>query len=175
MYLLRSNLLSRYAALTFQILFVISFVSCSSLNTENQKEQGYNELKELVSSRNFEIINTWAYPAGGGNINLIGNPNFIRFQGDSVEVYLPYFGERYSGAGYGGKGGIQFEGIIKNLEVKEQASKEDIILEFEGEQENEKFEFTVWLYPNEVTRTSVNSSQRSVISYRGKISNTEEK
>lgn len=129
----------------------------------------YNELAQLIHSREFQIENDWANPLRGSMINLIGNPNIIRFKGDSVEVYLPYFGVRQSGGGYGTEGGVKFEGLVRNLSIEEEKGKNRLHVKFEGKQDTEDLDFRITLYANGNANTSVNSSQRDAISYRGKV------
>lgn len=128
----------------------------------------FEELKELVQSRQFEIEHNWAQPITGNQINLIGNPNYIRFMRDSVELFLPYFGIRRQGGDYGGRnGGIEFEGVPKNLEIVEAENNTNITIEFEAEENQEHYNFRIILFPNGRASTSVNTSGRSAISYRG--------
>ena len=161
--ILKASILSSFLVFCFGLL-----ASCGSSNA-SFNEADYNDLKQLVNSRNFKIENEWANPQGGSQINLIGNPNYIRFKQDSVEIFLPYFGVRHSGGGYGGEGGIKYEGPIENLQITENSDKGNIQLEFEGHQENELLEFFIQLYSNGNALTSVNSSQRSTISYQGNV------
>ncbi len=155
------------------ILIPLILISCGGANTSFDNEK-YNALKDLLTSRNFEIENEWAYPSGGGNINLIGNTNFIRFQGDSVEIYLPYFGVRHSGGGYDGEGGIKYKGLAKKFEIVEKPAKGNIEVEFEVDKSGETLNFYISLFPNDNARTVVNTSQRSTISYQGKLSEIKE-
>lgn len=161
--ILKASILSSFLALCFGLL-----ASCGSSNASFNKAE-YNELKQLVNSRNFKIENSWANPQGGSQINLIGNSNHIRFKRDSVEIFLPYFGVRHSGGGYGGEGGIKYEGPAKNLKITENSEKGNILVEFEGKQNNEILHFFLRLYSNGKTLTSINSSQRSTISYQGEL------
>lgn len=142
-------------------------VSCGSTVSAGDQQE-LNELHELVESREFEIQHNWARPMGGGNINLIGNTNYIRFEGDSVDIFLPYFGVRHSGGGYGTEGGIEYEGLAKGLEITE-GNDEKLMLDFEGEQGSEHLNFSVTLYPNGNAHTSVTSSERQSINYQGEI------
>ena len=143
--------------------------SCGSSNTAADAE-GYKELQELVSSRDFEIENDWAFPNSGSNINLIGNPNYIKFKNDSVDIFLPYFGVRYSGGNYGGTdGGIIYKGPMENFEIKENQQKKSIDLQFEGDQNGENLDFNLNLYSNKKVRTTVISTERAPISYEGEI------
>lgn len=134
------------------------------------RPQNFEELKELAEGREFEIENEWAMPLGGNNVNLIGNPNFIRFKGDSVDIFLPYFGVRHFGGTYGGRdGGIIYEGPAEDFSIDAEEEKNRVVLKFEGRHENEDLEFIITLFPGGNAYTSVNSSQRSNISYRGEV------
>lgn len=150
-------------------MFVLIFLlACGGSKSAGDIED-FNQLKELVSSREFEIQHQWARSSLGGSINLIGNPNFIRFKGDSVTIFLPYFGVRYSGGGYGGEGGIKYKGPVKNLKVTAQKEEQELVLEFEGDRGAENLQFYITLFSNGKASTHVTSSQREAISYSGEI------
>ena len=141
-------------------------------NLNGEYPNNFDELKNLVKSGDYVIENQWAIPLNGNMIDLIGNTNSIRFKGDSVDVYLPYFGVRHSGVGYGQRdGGIKYEGPVKDLKIKEDLSKERILVEFDAANNNENFNFRITLFANGNVNTSVNSSGRNSISYRGKVRN----
>jgi len=150
---------------------VIMSMSCGGTkNKDSAKElRDFVQLRELVNSREFEIENDWAVPLRLTTINLIGNSNFIRFKGDSVEVFLPYFGVRQSGGGYGSSGGIEYEGPAKDLEIEEDMAKNNILIKFEGRQGSEHLQFIITLFTKGNVSTSVNSSERDPISYWGNV------
>lgn len=150
------------------LILLIFLYACGSSNT-GKRVQSWEELNSLVNERNFRIENDWANPLGGENINLMTNPNFIEFKGDSVEVFLPYFGVRHSGGGYGQNNGIKYEGIARNLEISEDRDKRRIVMEFEAKEDSEDLDFRIQLYASGKTYTSVNSTQRSNISYDGEV------
>lgn len=128
------------------------------------------QLREVVNSREFTIENDWVQPLGSSMINLMNNPNQIKFQGDSVQVFLPYFGVRQSGGGYASGGeGIQFSGPAQNLNSVEDPESKKIVMRFEGNQGSENLQFIITLFTNGTANTAVNSTQRNSISYRGKI------
>lgn len=157
------------------IIFVIlfpaisfTFMACGGGRT-GDSEWEMEEIKQLVKSRQFEIEHRWANPLrGDGRINLIGNPNFIRFKGDSVDIFLPYFGVRQSGGGYNREGGIRYEGIARDVRIEENRDK-NLFLRFKGQTNNETQEFTITIFPNRRVETYVNSMQRDAISYQGEI------
>ena len=152
----------------FLTLFAfLLLVSCGSSKNDSRAIIGNNKIGELVNEMEFEIENLFAFPLSGERIELIGNPNYIRFKNDSVKLFLPYFGERFSGGGYGRPGGIKYEGPIKNLRVEEKDKK--TIVKFEGGEGSEFLQFFVTVFPKGKVNTSVNSSERSAISYEGRI------
>ncbi|MCG9972361.1 DUF4251 domain-containing protein [Christiangramia crocea] len=167
------NRIKAVSILIFSTAIIMAFTACGGAGLSGPV-QNYEQLQDVVSSQDFQIENDWANPLGGGNINLIGNPNLIRFSGDSVEVFLPYFGVRYTGGGYGRNGGIKYEGLAENLSITENPEKKNIALDFEGDQEGENLEFHIKLFANGSTFTSVNTSQRSTISYQGNLKRPEE-
>ncbi|MDT0649892.1 DUF4251 domain-containing protein [Autumnicola edwardsiae] len=153
------------------LIMCVTLISCGGSRNQisDSDLKAYEKLQELVNSRGFEIENQWALPLLGGRVNLIGNTNFIRFKGDSVNIFLPYFGVRQSGGGYGEGGGIEYEGPTKNLEIIENRNNQNIRIQFEGSAGTESLKFYLKLYPNGNAETSVNSSQRDAISYRGNV------
>lgn len=162
----RSN---KIASVGFLLVGLLLLIACGGSRNSGNRED-FNQLKKLVSSREFEIEHQWTNSSlGGGSINLIGNTNYIRFEGDSVNIFLPYFGERYAGGGYGSEAGIVYKGLAKNLKVSEKPEDQEIILEFEGQQGSEYLHFYITLFSNNSVSTSVTSTQRESISYRGKI------
>jgi len=151
---------------------ILMTMACGSANNTGSSNdlQNFEQLKELVNSREFEIENDWAVPLRSPTINLIGNSNFIRFKGDSVALFLPYFGVRHSGGGYGTSGGIEYEGTAKELYIAEDMAKNNILVKFQGRQGSEHLQFIITLFSKGNTSTSVNSSERDPISYWGNVS-----
>ncbi|GHA30864.1 hypothetical protein GCM10007103_10500 [Salinimicrobium marinum] len=155
---------------------MLLLVSCGSNRATDSSDNRskYEEIRELVESREFQVEHEWALPLGGGNINLIGNPNSIRFQKDSIDLFLPYFGVRHMGGGYNTEGGLKYIGPVKNLEIVENENR-NIEISFETTQDNENLDFRIMVYSNGNAHTTVNSSQRNSISYRGDIVDLPEK
>ena len=159
-----------FLALLPGILFIF-LSSCGSGQSAAEQQQEFQELAELVESRQFEIVNDWALPLRGSRVNLIGNTNFIRFEGDSINAQLPFYGVRHSGGGYSsGYGGFEFEGIPENLQIEHNREDGKIVIAFEANDENENMNFNIILYSNGTARTSVTSSQRDSMSYQGEVS-----
>lgn len=148
--------------------------SCGSSQNAD-KIQEYDELLDLVNSREFMVENEWLQPLTGSRVNLIGNTNYMRFKNDRVDLFLPYYGERHSGGAYDREGGIEYEGPLKNLEIEENPDGRKIQMSFEGQQGSENLWFSLTMFPNGKVDTSVRSSQRNSISYDGELKPLPEK
>lgn len=165
---LSSNTFKKILISLFTIAALFLLVSCgSSSKTTNAERQDLSSISNLLNKRSFEIENQWAFPLRGGRIDLIGNPNFIRILGDSADVYLPYFGVRQMGGGYGEPGGIIFNGLIKDVNIEQGKNDKSMTMNFKADQGNENLQFFITLFPNNKTNISVSSTQRDAISYQG--------
>ncbi|WP_423819009.1 DUF4251 domain-containing protein [Salinimicrobium sp. TIG7-5_MAKvit] len=154
----------------FLLLFlVLIFVACGSSNRSGEASAEYRQMLEQVQNLDFKIENDWADPAKYSRVNLIGNPNHITFEEDSVEVFLPFFGERQFGGGYGTSGAIEYEGPLNDLEIEEKPGKNKVRIFFRGNNEGENMDFRIIVFANGNTNASVTSSQRDQISYDGQI------
>ncbi len=149
------------------ILCSLLVMSCGTANkplTENQTSQ----VRQWVNDKEFTIESQWAIPFAGSQINLIGNPNYLTFKGDSVSAYLPFYGERRSGYALDG-GGIEFEGEPKNLQTLYNQKKQSSVLKFDISEKGEHYQVTVTLYDNKKSIITVNSSQRDMMRYNGEV------
>ena len=154
----------RYISNFLLIMSLAVFLACGS----SMAPAKIAKTTDLVDSREFEIQHEWLNPMSGNRINLIGNPNYIRFKKDSVNLFLPFFGERFAGGGYNDEGGIIYNGPLKDLEISLNA-KDAQIIKFSTSQNTENLDFTITVYPEGDVNTRVNSSHRSFISYQGSI------
>ncbi|HCV79707.1 MAG TPA: DUF4251 domain-containing protein [Zunongwangia profunda] len=170
------------------LLIAVALFGCGAANYTMKDIHNFEELSQFAQQKEFEIENQWANPLrantvtfisnpnfNSGNINLIGNPNHIKFKGDSVDVFLPYFGVRQMGGGYNDRGAIKFKGIPEELSFTENKDKDYVRYEFSANDDSENYQFFITLYSNGNASTSVNSSQRDNISYTGKFEALPEK
>src|SRR5690606_14772435 len=102
---------------SFYFGILIVMISCAG-SRNSGSVNNYDELINLVNSREFEIESEWVNPLGGNRIYITPGSNYIKFQEDKVEIFLPYFGVRHSGGGYGSDGGINYEGLVKEFKIK---------------------------------------------------------
>lgn len=150
------------------IIGVFFIIGCGTPKQTVADPQNFDELRDLVNTREFSIVFQWAQPQGSGMVDLMTNPNHIKFKDNEVDVFLPYFGVRHSGGAYGNNsGGIRYVGEILNLKISEDRSKNNILMQFEGRQGSEFLIFNLTLYENGKAYANVSSSERSNINYQG--------
>ena len=167
-----SNLYKAIAILCLTLIFAACGSSKNGMNTNSGEDLDMFYTK--MQSLNFEISNDWAYPLRGNQISLIGNDNYIRFNEEQVDLFLPYFGQRQSGGTYGGDAGMKFEGTAEDFELLKNEEENRLEIRFQVQQNTENLTFNINLYPNNNVRTSVSSSQRDGISYRGTVKQIKE-
>ena len=167
----------------------IAVMSCGSHSKKTVSQAQSQQLDDLMANKSFEIVSDWASPlatsslnsvanagllgpgSNAGHINLIGNSNYLRIEGDSVSAYLPYFGERQMGGGYDSdNGNIQFEGIPEDYEISQDEQTKRYEISFKIRRKAENFTVRAILMPNLSSTVNVNSSQRFPIRYQGKVS-----
>lgn len=177
--------------LNFKYLIVLMagmIIGCGTASNTISSQSQVKQLDELVSSKSFQIQSNWAMPlmtrsmnsisnagllpvgSSGSQINLIGNSNFFKVEGDTISAYLPYYGERHMGGGYtNNDNAIQFKGVPKNYEVTEDKKTGSKEISFTINNRTESFRVFITLSPNLSSNINVNSTERFSIRYRGEV------
>jgi hypothetical protein len=132
---------------------------------EEQKTAKQKEVDALLESKEFEFVAVMAYPQGAKNI--------VRFKKDSIHSEMPYFGRAYSGIAYGGRGGLDFKGPIQNYSISKGKKSYTIKAEINDSSDSYRIILTVFFEGN--ASLSISSTNRSSISYSGKIDKLKEK
>lgn len=168
------------------VCLLMILVSCSTYQKTTDASTENTPIKELVTSKQFEIISNYAKPMGSAaytqvansnllgvgnsanNVNLAGNANYLRMHGDSISIELPFFGERQFGS-INGDSGISFNGLYSDYKEKYNAKKELYTISFVTKKNTDRLQFTLSLYANLRSTIYVNSTNRSSISYDGRV------
>lgn len=166
------------------LIGVIALNSCQVTKlvaTENKTELQ----KELVDKRTFKSEFEWANPLQTNGLITLTNTNLIapgntvtRFnisqtnaylimKGDSVDVSLPYFGERRMGGGYGNDKGITYRGKVDDIKVEFDEKHKDYQISFLMQTNTESFDVSIHLFSNLSTQLYISTSHRSAIRYEG--------
>ncbi|MBW4362529.1 DUF4251 domain-containing protein [Flavobacterium taihuense] len=160
---------------TIILTFFLSFSMLIGFAQEKTKQQlkeekklaKQKEVEALVDSKEFEFQATMAYPQGTRSIDMTTNSNFLRFEKDTIHSEMPYFGRAYSGVGYGGSGGLDFKGPIQNYSIAK--DKKSYIIKAEVKDKTDLYSIVLTVFFEGNASLTINTSNRSMISYRGSI------
>lgn len=154
--------------LSFSVLIGSAQEKTKQQIKDEQKAIKQKEIDALVESKEYEFVAVMAYPQGTRNIDMTTNSNFLRFQKDTIHSEMPFFGRAYSGVGYGsGGGGLDFKGAIKDYSIKKGKKSYTVKANVRGDSESYSVLLTVYFEGS--ASLSINSSNRSPITYRGEI------
>jgi hypothetical protein len=140
---------------------------------EERKIEKEKQIASLVDSKAFVFIGQTALGQGFRSIDLTTNSNYVEFKPDKIKSEMPFFGRAYSGVGYGGDSGLHFEGIPQEFTIEKGKKAYQIKAVVKGETDI----FTLFLsvsFGGNATLT-INSNNRSSISYNGEIKPIETK
>ena len=169
---------------TATLVFVLS--GCSGAKKPLSAE-AWNRMEDAVTNRNFQFTAQWAEPlqtgsmnqianAGlippGSNVNridLTGTANYLKMQGDQVEMQLPYYGERQINQTYGRAPGMVFEGNAIDIQTRKNEKKQYYDLDFNLKNETELLQCSLRIFSGMRTILTIYSSQRNMIRYVGEI------
>jgi hypothetical protein len=123
-------------------------------------------VQNFIKTKEFVFKAQTVLPMTGMSRQLTSEYD-VRFLGDSVVAYLPYFGRAYS-AGYGEGGGIDFTSTKFEYKVKERKKGGwDISIRPQDAKDVQSLNFTV--SENGYASLQVTSNNRQPISYNGYV------
>ena len=155
--------------LFFALSFICGFAQEKSKKQikEEQKIEKRKLIESLVNAKTFVFVASTALPQGYKSITLTSASYQVKYSPDTIVSYLPYYGKAYSGAGYGGDTGLKFEGKADDYSVATEKKNYTISAKVKGSNDTYQLYLTVGFEGS--ATLSVNSNNRSSISYRGEI------
>ncbi|MCX6236802.1 MAG: DUF4251 domain-containing protein [Bacteroidia bacterium] len=168
---------TKKVVLAFLMMIVLTSGFAQQISKKAQREKNKIEkqhlIDSLINSREFVFVAIRALPQGGGSVDLTGNTNYIKFHPEMIESDMPFFGRAYV-VDYGGNGGIKFEG--KPVEYKVVTRKESKGFEIDATVSvtRDSYKLSLLVSPEGNATLTINSNQRSSISYNGNIEKFEE-
>ncbi len=134
---------------------------------EERKIEKQKQIAALVDSKEFVFIGNMAYPQGFRNIDLTTNTNYVEFRADKIKSEMPFFGRGFSNIGYGNDGGLHFEGNPKEFSVEK--NKKGYLIKAVVKGTNDEYRLFLSVSLEGSTLLTINSNNRSSISYNGEI------
>ena len=153
------------------LLFTVT-ISFAQVKTRKQlkaesKIEKVKQISLLVDSKEFVFVGKRAFPQGFRSIDLTTNTNFIEFKPDFIKSEMPFFGRGYSGIGYGGDTGLKFEGKPTEFTIVKTKKTSELNATVRGE--GDVFRITLSILDEGSATLTINSNNRSSISYYGEI------
>ena len=161
---------------TFLVICTMLMATCFS-EAQTQKEirkqkaaEDFVKTMELVESGRFHFVAERAYPSSGRSIDLTTRSNLLEIKDENASGDLAFFG-RATNVGYDTDGGgIKFDGEMMNKKLKVKENKNQIILSFSVKGLRDQYSCHFVISSDGSASLSINSNNRSTISYRGLIS-----
>ncbi len=158
------------------VIFIIGFTALSfTIGTaqekskkqlkEEKKLEKQNQIALLVDAKEFVFVADRMLPQGGRSFNLTSD-YFAEFHSDIIKCDLPFVGRAFGG-GYGGDGGMQFEGKPSVYSIEKE--KKNYVIKIDLKGANDSYFMTLLVYFEGSATLTINSNNRSSISYDGDI------
>ena len=156
--------------LLLPFLSILCLHSLAQSNADQEKQTSYQKLKRGIDAKQFHFLATSATTSKGRTAQLTGG-YFIFFGGDSLTVALPFYGSDTQTSHYGASkedAGINFH--THEFSYKADTTKKggwDITIQPDGQKSASRIYLSISSTGS--CRTSVNSSERSNMTFYGKV------
>ena len=135
---------------------------------EEEKEQGFLNMKELIDSGVYEFQGRWATSQRGNRINLNSNPTFLKMENGEADAFFPFFGRRFTGGGgYGTDGGIEFKTTVSDYKVSYNEKKKQVVVDFSAHGKDDVFKVHMVVFSAGNSTITITSNHRTVMNYDG--------
>lgn len=151
------------------IIAVLTLASCATADKvarDERRREKAGMVAESIESGRYRVGVRTAYPARGAAVQVTGDYG-LEVSGDSVTVYLPYFGRGYT-LPYGGGKGLNFKALTTEYDVRKMKRGRTRV-EFSTRNDEDTYRFTVDVFDNGQVSIYVQPQQRSRISYSGEL------
>lgn len=122
------------------------------------------KVDSLIQSRDFKLIAQSAQPMGWQQIQLTSEYD-LQVKGDSVEVYLPYFGRAYMADYNSSEGGIKMDTLLENYKQKKRKGNTNI--SFDANTKVDHYRFKLTITSTGYATIFVSCDKRQVINFSG--------
>lgn len=147
--------------------------SKSQLKKEKAAKE-YAAMKEMIASGKYKFVGDRAMPTGHRSISLTTNENFVKINDGMADGYMPFFGRRYSGGGYGDSGGIEFKGEMENYKVNNNDKKNRVEINFSAKGKSQIYDVSISAGGSGWANMIIKGSDSSTMSYNGRVSELKE-
>lgn len=151
------------------IIAVLTLASCATADKAARDQRRRDRAEKVagaIESGRYRVGVRTAYPVRGGAVQVTGDYG-LEVSGDSVTVYLPYFGRGFT-LPYGGGRGLNFKAAMAEYKVM-RVKRDRTRVDFLTGNDEDIYRFTVDIFDNGQVTVDVQPQQRSRISYGGEL------
>lgn len=159
-------MMKRFIFIAFAALTLASCSTADKVARDERRREKAGMVAESIESGRYRVGVRTAYPVRGGAVQVTGDYG-LEVSGDSVTVYLPYFGRGYT-LPYGGGKGLNFKALTTEYDVRKMKRGRTRV-EFSTRNDEDTYRFTVDVFDNGQVSIDVQPQQRSRISYSGEL------
>jgi len=134
---------------------------------EEEKLQKQTQIETLINSKNFVFKARYAFPIGAKQVDLTSNPNYVKFNPDECDGFMPFFGTATSGIGYGTDPTIKFRDKPDEFNIEKKKKNFQVDAKVKGE--NDIYRLSLSVQFEGSASLSIISNNRGTISYQGEI------
>lgn len=152
-------------------LFAALLIGCTTVReTPEEKQQAAEaaaaQLHQRLADRYFRIDVTQMYPRRGPG-RYVGAEFYVAVKGDTVDSYLPYFGEVYHTA-YSGGENLNFTSTVRNYSSARKKGNKTVIT-FDTRTNEDAYRYQLTVYDNGRAEVAVSAQGRDGIRYDGDL------
>jgi hypothetical protein len=153
----------------FALLTINTFAQdkSSKQTKEDKKIEKQKQVESMINARTFEFVARTALPTGYKSVNLTTSTNYVKYQPELIESYMPFFGRAFSGVGYGSDDGLKFNGKPETFTITKGKKNYQVEATVKGERDTFRLSLTVSFQGS--SSLTITSNNRSTISYSGEI------
>ena len=148
------------------LICMLAIQPISAQSRSERKAQIEREVKKAVDSQQYKIDVNHMLPMKGSSRSLTADYS-LEVRNDSVFSYLPYFGEAYN-IPYGGGKGLIFNAPISEYKTRH-LKKGKVQIDFKVNNEEDRYGYSLTVYPNGSTSIHIQPMNRQAISFTGEI------
>lgn len=123
-------------------------------------------IDSMIMAKDYNFVARSANPMQMQTVQLTSDYN-LKVKGDSVFVFLPYYGRAYQADFSSTDGGIKLADAMKAYTIEQQKSKYEI--KFEAENRRDTYRFYLTIGKGGYASLTVNSNHRQAIIFNGII------
>jgi hypothetical protein len=162
------------------LILLIYFALSLGLNAQNGKTKNRKDIRieresiifakidSMIMAKDYIFVARSANPMQMQTVHLISDYQ-LRITGDSVSVFLPYYGRAYQADISLSDGGIKLNDVVKKYQLEKRKSNYEIRFEAEGERDN--YRFFISIGAGGYATLNVSSNHRQAIVFNGVIKN----